>query len=274
MSQKVRRSGVKIKLPVIAVLTAAIFGAAGRAFTQQISPAPPEGGFTTKSKFLAYARIALGGPACLLATEGWQYMGIDDRTIINTSIYVIERSTDAYCLDWYTAELQGMAQYSGKTFKARKKQWKRAADALTEVMNHPNPDIRAYSSGGANPHIVTPWNVRFGAAQALQAMGPPYQEEAYEYFLNEIGRLARDKRVDDGKRWEAIMLLAEFYFHKPGEASPGFYKKIRHKPPIILFRAVNKNLDLLRFWESRISREGPNGVDRKMILTFRHLVEK
>jgi len=223
-------------------------------FAQQAST-----GLTTE-QFLAWARASLSGIECQEVDERWRYTGlpISDQKVMDTMLYVVDHSTDSECVTAYVSMLMGAVANPivARHLKADKKAWAKMGLALIVTM---------HKSYAGDSHAA------FAAGETLQDMGPPYQEAAYQYFLDEMESLAHDKKIDDGKRWEAIMLLREFYFHEPREAYPGLYKKTRHKPPVILFRAVNKNLDLASYWQSHLL----NGtVEKQMLSEFKNFVEK
>ena len=107
-------------------------------------------------------------------------------------------------------------------------------------------------------------------------MGPPYQQAAYQFFLDELGRMAKEQNVNNEEREEAFELIEKFYFHYPRDVFPGFYQSLKHKPPLQLFRAIDKKLNLLDFWQSHITKIGPSYKKQEIerLLEFKRLVEE
>lgn len=207
--------------------------------------------------WIAEARQSLSGDACQSNMENFDTNGIEDNPrLIDTYIYIVQKSTDTACLSGFIGGLNGsIVSSSGKRLKAQPKQWEKIASALISVMNNSNIN---HWHGHWSTMAVKGWRVRYEAATTLEHMGPPYQEAAYQFFLNELGRMSKGPNVNDQVRQEAIELIEKFYFNYPHDAIYGFYQEVKHAPPVALFRAINKNLDLLDFWRSESGRYGNN----------------
>lgn len=219
-------------------------------------------------RLLSQLRDARSGEACQVAQDSVK-AAIDagliqpyDTRLIDSALYMVQRSTDPQCVLGHMTGLDAPISYSGQLIKDQKKLWTRIGRVLASLLNGES---------------TSDWHVRFYAAQILRRMGPPYQERAYQFFLDELRRLARTNNVNDDAREEAVNFIDQFVFDYPDGPHEGFFRKTQHVLPKKLLRKANSNLNLLIFWPSYVERLEQQhaylGHEKERIAEFKRLLE-
>jgi hypothetical protein len=171
------------------------------------------------------ARESLSGDACQEVMQLFQDKtdGIrDNPELIDTYLYMIEKSTDPDCII-NTAEYLDTSIHSLK--KTSIYQRKKIGNALARVLNDKN--IHA-----------TWWRVQIGIiAPDLAKMGSPYKQMAHDWYIKDLKKLLENQAINDDARDEALGCVWNLL-------------NTNSQLPTALLRKTIKKFDLIQFSKS------------------------
>jgi len=174
---------------------------------------------------VAQAHESLSGDACQEVMQMFQDKtdGIrDNPELIDTYLYMIEKSTDPDCVI-NAAEYLDVSIHSLKKIDIHQRN--KIGDALAHVLNNESIHLKW-------------WRVQIGIiAPDLEKMGPPYRQMAYDWYIRDLKNLLEDQAITDDKRDEALGCVWNLL-------------SINSKLPMDLLRKIIKKFNLIQFSES------------------------